>query len=111
MKNQKTKHLISKRFSEDFKINFKTLSHLKQYNVPNAPNEVKNTRNFITLSQITEQEKIKIIQTGFQLSQKGKISLKKYYQSIDPYSLFHLKGYMIKYETIRKTKLYQQLNF
>jgi hypothetical protein len=43
---------------------------------------------FITLGTISEQEKIEIIQTGFQLQAEGKISLKKYYESTDPNSLF-----------------------
>ena len=58
---------------------------------------------------ISEQEKIEIIQTGFQLQAEGKISLKKYYESTDPNSLFQSKGYSIKYESIRRTKLYQSL--
>ena len=68
-----------------------------------------NEHNFITLSQITEQEKIQIIQLGFQLQNEGKISLKKYYEGTDTNSLFQFKGYSIKYESIRRTKLYQSL--
>ena len=64
---------------------------------------------FITLGTISEQEKIEIIQRGFQLQAEGKISLKKYYESTDPNSLFQSKGYSIKYESIRRTKLYQSL--
>ena len=40
---------------------------------------------------------------------QGKISLKKYYESTDTNNLFQLKEYNIKYSTIQKTKLYQQL--
>jgi len=61
------------------------------------------------LGRITEQERIEIIQRGFQLQADSKISLKKYYESTRQYSLFQLKGYSIKYETVRRTKLYQQL--
>jgi hypothetical protein len=61
------------------------------------------------LGTISEDEKIEIIKTGFQLQAESKISLKKYYESTDPYSLFQLKGYFIKYESIRRTKLYQSL--
>jgi hypothetical protein len=61
------------------------------------------------LGRISEQEKVNIIQTGFQLQAEGKISLKKYYESTDQYSLFQFKGYSIKYESIRRTKLYQSL--
>jgi len=72
-------------------------------------NKAENKSNFVTLSQLSEQERVEIIKKGFQLQAEGKISLKKYYQSIDPNSLFQLKGYSIKYETLRRTKLYQKL--
>jgi len=49
------------------------------------------------------------IQTGFQLQAEGKIPLKNYSESTDSNSLFQSKGYSIKYESIRRTKLYQQL--
>lgn len=69
-----------------------------------------NQANFIILGNLSEEEKIEILKTGFRLNQEGKISLKKYYETKDQYSLFQLKGYSIKYESIRRTKLYQQLN-
>ena len=65
--------------------------------------------NFITLGKILEQEKIEIIQIGFQRQAEGKISLKKYYESTDSDSLFQYNLYNIKYQTIRKTTLYQNL--
>ena len=65
--------------------------------------------NFITLATISEEDKLGIIKNGFQLYHEGKISLKKYYESRQEYSLFQFKGYNIKYEAIRKNKLYQQL--
>ena len=64
---------------------------------------------FITLGKIPENEKIEIIKKGFQLNQEGKMSLKKYYESTQESSLFKLKGYSIRYETIRRTKFYSQL--
>ena len=70
-----------------------------------------NESNFITLSKISEQEIIEIIQKGFQLNQEGKISLKKYYESTQEHSLFQSKGYSIKYETIRKITLFKQFKF
>ena len=72
-------------------------------------NEAQNRTNFITLGKISEEEKIEIIKRGFQLQAEGKISLKKSYESTDPYSLFQFKEYSIKYESIRRTKLYQSL--
>ena len=69
-----------------------------------------NGSNFITLSKIPEQDQIEIIQKGFQLQSEGKISLKKYYERVsEANSLFQSKGYSIKYESIRRTKLYQSL--
>jgi hypothetical protein len=65
--------------------------------------------NFITLGDLSEDEKIEIIQLGFQLNQERKISLKNYYESTQEHSLFHLKGYRIKYESIRRTTLYKSL--
>jgi len=65
--------------------------------------------NFIHLSQVSEQHKREIIKTGFRLNQERKISLKKYYEGIGKNTLVQLKGYQIKYESIRHTKLYQQL--
>ena len=57
----------------------------------------------------TEQERIEIIQRGFQLQAEGKISLKKYYEGTETDSLFQLKGYFIKYESIRRTSIYKSL--
>jgi len=68
--------------------------------------KAQNRLNFITLGTISEQEKIEIIQTGFQLQAEGKISLKKYYESTDPNSLFQSKGYSIKYGFIFDMKPY-----
>ena len=81
----------------------------QQYNQVSNQKKTLNQHNFITLANLSEEEKIQIIQRGFQLQTENKISLKKYYESKDPSSLFQLRGYKIKYETIRRTKLYQQL--
>jgi hypothetical protein len=85
------------------------LSNTQQYNLPSNQEKSLSEANFITLGTIPEQEKIEIIQTGFQRQSQGIISLKKYYQSTDPNSLFQLKGYNIKYESIRRTTVYQSL--
>ena len=104
-----TKDLESKSFSEDSKIDFKTLSHSQQYNISSNEEKGRNRQNFVTLGKISDEEKIEIIKLGFQLQNEGKISLKKYYESTDPYSLSQFNGYSIKYESIRRTKFYQQL--
>ena len=104
------KGMESKSVSDDPKIDFKPLSSSQQYNIPSNQNEAHNQANLITLGKISEQEKLEIIQRGFQLQNEGKISLKKYYEGVsEANSLFQLKGYRIKYDTIRKTKLYQNL--
>ena len=70
-----------------------------------------NEPNFLTLRKIPEQEKIEIIQTGFQLRQEGKIlSLRDYYEGKEENSLLQLKGYSLRFNTIQKAELYQELN-
>ncbi len=103
------RHPISESLSEASQSPFKTAERSEEYNIPSDQDKAQNRLNFITLGRISEQEKIEIIQRGFQLQAEGKISLKKYYESTDPNSLFQSKGYSIKYESIRRTKLYQQL--
>lgn len=80
-------------------------STLKRNTAENESNFVTSEDNFIddvwrSPGKIPEQEKIEIIQRGFQLNQERKISLKKYYESTEEYNLFQLKKYSIKYETI-----------
>ena len=94
----------SKSFSEASKIDFKDSKPSQEYNLPSASqipkfkqisaNQKKalNGSNFITLGRIPEEERIEIIQRGFQLQAEGKISLKKYYESTENDSLFQLKG-------------------
>ena len=65
----------------------------------------------MTLEKISEEDKVEIIKLGFLTSQEGKLSLKKYYEGKGEDTLFEWKGYQIKYDTIRKTKVYQQLKF
>ena len=91
------------------KIDFKPLSNTQQYNLSLNQEKALNGSNFRTLGKISEEEKIEIIKLGFQLQAEGIISLIKYYESTAEYSLFQLKGYNIKYESIRRTKLYQSL--
>jgi hypothetical protein len=79
------------------------------YNLSSNQNKAQNGSNLVTLSPISQQERVEIIKKGFQLQAEGKISLKKYYESTDQYSLFQLRGYSIKYESIRRTKFYQSL--
>ena len=81
----------------------------QQYNISSNQDKGLNGSNFTTLGTIPEQERLEIIKTGFRLNQEGKISLKKYYESTEEHSLFQLKGYSIKYESIRRTKLYKNL--
>ena len=95
--------------SEASKISLKPLSESQQYNLPLSHNTAPNGSNFITLGKISGQEKIEIIQTGFQFNQEGKISFKKYYESTDQDSLFQWKKHNVKYETIRRIKLYSKL--
>lgn len=102
------KGIESKILSETSTSPFTPLSESRQ-NLHSNQEKAQNRLNFITLRRIPEQEQIEIIQRGFQLQAEGKISLKKYYEGTETDSLFQLKGYNIKYESIRRTKLYQSL--
>jgi hypothetical protein len=108
-KTKETRNEIPESLSEGSKINFKSLSNTQQCSIPLKQDKAQNRLNFITLRTISEKDKIQIIQTGFQLQSEGKISLKKYYEGRETHSLDQLKGYSIKYETIRRTKLYKSL--
>ena len=100
--------LNSNLLSADDRVPLKPLKESQQYNIPSNQDKDLNGSNFITLGKISEEDKIEIIQTGFQLQNQGKISLKKYSEGTEKYSLFQLKGYNIKYESIRRNKLYQK---
>ena len=104
-----TKEVESKSVSEVSKSPLKTAERSEEYNLSSKQEKSLNETNFVTLGNISEQERIEIIKTGFQRQAEGKISLKKYYESTQEYSVFQFKGYQIKYETIRRTKLYQNL--
>jgi hypothetical protein len=97
------KEMESRIVSDEPKIDSKPL------NLSSNQEKALTEPNFIILGKISEEDKIEIIQTGFELQAQGKISLKKYYETRYPNSLFQLKGYNIKYESIRRTKLYQNL--
>ena len=68
----------------------------------------QKNEDFISPSQISEEERVEIIKKGFQLNQEGKISLKKYYEGTETHSLYQWKGYSIKYDSIRKTNSYKR---
>ena len=90
-------------------MSYTSTERSEEYNLSSNTKQAQNEHNFITLGKISEQEKIEIIQIGFQRQAEGKISLKKYYESTQEYSLFQIKGFHLRYETIRRTKLYQSL--
>jgi hypothetical protein len=80
------------------------------FNITATQTKGQNDPNFITLGKISEQAKVEITKLGFQRTQEKKISLKNYYQGKGKFTLFEWKEYQIKYDTIRKTKVYQQLS-
>jgi len=69
---------ISRSVSETYKSALKTTKPSEKSSITADQYKDKNQDNFITLSQILEQDKIEIIQLGFQLQTEKKISLKKY---------------------------------
>ena len=82
-------------------------SNFTHYDFQRQEYNLKNGPDFIPLRKISRKEKIEIIKTGFQRQDEGRISLKKYYEGTGESTLFNWKGFRIKYENIRRTKLYQ----
>ena len=78
--------------SKASKSPLKTAERSEEYNI--LLNQ--NRSNFITLGKISEQQRVEIIKKGFQLQAEGRISLKKYYESTEEFSLFQSKEYSIK---------------
>jgi hypothetical protein len=81
----------------------------QRHSAPLKQKQAQNPINFTTFEQLRDDEKIEVIQTSFCLNQEKKISLKKYYEGTGESTLFDWKGYQIKFNSIRKTKLYKQL--
>lgn len=65
---------------------------------------------FMPLKNIKENDLKQIVQLGFRISQLKNISLKDFYETKNMDCLFQLKGYHIKYETIRKHRFYKEFN-
>lgn len=76
----------------------KTFLTSQHYNLSLTQEKGLNEHNFISLKRISEEEGLEIIIRGFKLQNERKISLKKYYESREEYSLFQLKGYSINYK-------------
>jgi hypothetical protein len=76
---------------------------------PSIQAKPQNQGNFTTLGKLSEEEQVEIIQLGFQRNQEEKLSLKEYFEGIVKDTLFEWKGYRIKYESVRKTQLFQKL--
>ena len=66
--------------------------------------------NFISLKEIDLKDKIDIIGVGFDLNRANKISLKNFYETTGEFSLFQIRGYRIKYNSIRRDKDYISLS-
>jgi hypothetical protein len=72
-------------------------------------NSQSNDSIFQNLKNISDTEKEEIIKKGFQLQSEGRISLKDYYEGNKKNSLLKFKGYRIKYQSVRRSKLYKEL--
>ena len=53
------KGIESNVLSEASKIDFKTPSHTQEYNIPSKQEKGQNEHNFITLSNLSEDQKIR----------------------------------------------------
>ena len=65
---------------------------------------------FVSPKDLNENEKTQIIMTGFQLNTDRLITLKDYYEGqVNTNSLAKIRGYSIKYESIRRDQVYRKL--
>ena len=63
------------------------------------------------LGDLPEMEQKQIILNGFDLNRQGLISIRDYYEGEkNANSRLNTKGYSLKYETVRRSELYKQLN-
>lgn len=72
-------------------------------NLPSTPSKAQNQDHFIEFRKPSKEEKLEIMKLGFRRKQ----SFQEYYQRKGKYRLFGWKSYQIKYQSIRKTQLYQ----
>ena len=84
----------------------KKIQHLEN-SQSNTPLPDTDDSTFQNLKNISDTEKQEIIQKGFELQAEGIISLRDYYEGDQKNTLLNLKGYRIKYESVRRTKLYK----
>jgi hypothetical protein len=72
-------------------------------------NETKNSKDsgFRSLAQIPDPEKIEIIKKAFEFESEGEISLRDFYEGDDELSLSQWKGYQIKFQNIKRSKIYK----
>lgn len=71
-------------------------------------NEIKPS--FKQLKNLDEEEQIRIIREGFQLTYQKEIDLKYYFEGDDdPNTLYRRKGYKLKYDNVRRSLLYKKL--
>lgn len=81
----------------------------EQVDSSSLSNKSFKQQEFYLLSQLDEETQIAIIQEGFQFLRRRQIKLKEYYEGTsNKYSLFNLRGFSIKYDTIRKSDLYKK---
>lgn len=75
---------------------------------PTNLNFLQHQQPFKIFNELPEKEMIQIICEGNKYRQKNLIKITEYYEGTqNPYSLLNLKGYSIKYETVRKHPLYK----
>lgn len=80
------------------------------YLLPISSQKDKNRANFKQSRNLEEEEQIRIIREGFQLTSERQIDLKHYFEGDgDPNTLSWRKGYKLKYESVRRSPLYRKL--
>jgi hypothetical protein len=90
-------------------LDIEAISNTKRVNSSSLSNKNFQDQPFFKLHQLDEETQKNIIKEGFKLARRDLIKLKDYYEGTShPNTLFKLRGYSIKYDSIRKSEIYQK---
>lgn len=69
-----------------------------------------NMEDYKNWKEIEKLELKEVVIQGFKLLKEGKLSLPEFYEGEEELSLFDWKNYKLKYNTLRKSSFYKNLN-
>lgn len=70
-------------------------------------NKVNRNSDFMSSTNLEDEELIEILKIAYDLKEKENISFKVFFESSESPSLYQLKGYKLKYNNLRRTKAFR----